>query len=67
MSKGGISIPPYLVATMIAMVIIIAVAYLFLTETGKSMLNAFQELSTKTIRNFICGIIPIVGQLMCRG
>ncbi len=67
MSKGGISLPPYIVMTIIAVVIIIGIAYIFLTETGKRMLDIFITLSTGSIKNIICGIVPIVGQSLCGG
>ncbi len=64
MAKGAISIPPYLVAVMIATIIAIAVGYLFISGAGQAILSGFKELSTKTLKNMICGIVgslPIIG------
>ncbi len=66
MSKGGISIPPYLVVIMITMVIVIAVAYLFLSQTGGGLMQVFEE-TVKKFQKFMCGIVPVVGQMMCGG
>ncbi len=65
MGKGGISIPPYLAASMIIMVIVIGVAYLFLTGIGENLLQVFEKVIVKGIQDIMCGSVPIVGQWMC--